>query len=268
MEVDVNDRGQILARTEMYRRYIIKVMNRLNGEVSSEFPSECNHYHHFISHLTARPTEAGFMLECCSWCSVIRNYNIHTGQCSIVYKGTTFNRICHGPTGSILACSRQNMLGPTYLGLSILKWDKEHRELCTDKSVDLQDMLIHMCYSELCDMFVGVFLYNEIKGVKLKSEADTLKLSAPIWKLSRAVDGYLIKPDALTSDKRGNVFVGDGMNNRILKINSLTGEVQSIFHLEERNKEGIGDLFWSDTEPNLIVRRGDRISCYCIPRSD
>ena len=264
VEVDVNDKDQILARTRMDNRNIIKVMNRLSGEVSSAFPSECDHW--FISRLAAHPTEASFVLECCSECCVIRNYNIHSGQCSIVYKGTASNRICHGPTGSILASGRGNIFGPEYLGLSILKWDKEHRELRIDKSVGLRDWLIQMCYSELCDMFVGLFEFSRIKGVNLKSETDTLKLSAPIWKLSRAVDGCVIKPDALTSDKRGNVFVGDGVNNRILKINSFTGTVQSIFHLEEGNKEEIRDLFWSDTEPNLIVVRGNKISTYCIPK--
>ena len=150
-----------------------------------------------------------------------------------------------------------------------MKWDKEHRELCTDKSVDPGNTLFQMCYSELSDMLVGVFKCNKIKGVMLKSEADdTLKLSAPVWKLPEVIDSQVIEPDALTSDKRGNVYVGDGANNRIMKIDSFTGTVQSIFHLEEGNKKGIRDLFWSDTEPNLIVRRGDRIISYCIPKSD
>ena len=201
-QADVNDRGQILARTNMDNRYYIKVMNRLSGEVSSEFPSGCNH--HFISRLTAHPTDAGFVLECCSWCGVIRNYNIHTGQCSNVYRDHIVDEICHGPIGSILA---YNPIKPSRS--SILKWDKEHRELRNDKSVDLEDNLSQMCYSELYDMLVGVFEDNEIKVVNLKSEADTLNLSAPIWKLSGAVDGYLITPHAITSDKRGNDFIGD-----------------------------------------------------------
>ena len=266
VKADVNERGHILARTQMYNGYHIKVMNPLSGEVSSGFPSECNH--RSISRLTAHPTEAGFVLECCSRCCVIRNYNIHTGQCSVVYKGFEADRICHGPTGSILAFSCRNIFGPKFVRLSILKWDKEHRELRTDKSVDLEDNLFQMCYSELSDMLVGVLKYSEIKGVNLNSEAVTMKLSAPNWKLSGAVDGYLITGHAITSDKRGNFFGGDGINNRILKINSFTGEVQSILHLEKLNKPWIDGLFLSDTEPNLIVASGDKISTYCIPKSD
>ena len=91
--------------------------------------------------------------------------------------------------------------------------------------------------------------------MKLETEAATLKLSAPMWKLSGLADGLVILPDAITSDKKGNVYVGDGLNNRVLKINSLTGTVHSNLHLEERNRERINSLSWSDTEPNLIMRQ-------------
>ena len=84
-----------------------------------------------------------------------------------------------------------------------------------------------------------------------------------IWRLSGKVDSLAMKPNAMTSDQKGNVFVGDETNNRILKINSMTGEVMSILLLEEKN--AICSLLWSDTEPNLIVIRGDGISFYNIP---
>ena len=249
--VCVNDTGQILVRVQVNDRYYIRVMNPLRGEVSSEFPTKC---HHFSSCLIAHPTDAGFVLESCGICEVTRNYNIHSGQCSIVCKDYITHRICHGP---ILTYQPH---------LEIFKWDKEHHELRTDKSMDLESRWNQICYSELCDMFVDVYQFKEIKAVKLETEAATLKLSAPMWKLSGLADGLVILPDAITSDKKGNVYVGDGLNNRILKINSLTGTVHSNLHLEERNRERINSLFWSDTEPNLIVRRGDRISFHCIPR--
>ena len=125
-----------------------------------------------------------------------------------------------------------------------------------------------MCYSELSDIFVVKYTDEEIKAVKLESEATTLKVSAPKWKLSGVVDGLAMKPDALTSDTRGNVYVGDGVNIRILKINSLTGDIVSILLLEEDSKTPIDSLFWSDTEPNLTVVRGNRFSTYNIPKLD
>ena len=126
-----------------------------------------------------------------------------------------------------------------------------------------------MCYSELFDMLVVVMYEDkEINAVKLVSEAAKLKLSDSIWQLSGVVDDLVIKPTALTSDKKGNIYVGDGVNSRVLKINSLTGEVLSVLLLEEQNLELIRSLFWSDTEPNLTVVRGNRFSTYNIPKLD
>ena len=192
MEVDVNDKDQILVRTEVDDRFYIKVMNRLNGEVSSVFPSECDHT---LVCLITHPTEAGFVLEGCLECNVIHNYNIYTRLWSVVYKGYITYRICHGPIGSILAYR------PPFK-ISVIKWDEEHDELRFDKSMYLEGEFDRICYSELFDMLV-VIMYkdSEIKAVKLESEAAKLKLSAPIWKLPKMVDGLVIKPDAVTSDK-------------------------------------------------------------------
>ena len=262
---DVNDKGQLLARTFGNRSFYIRVMNRFSGKVSSDFPSKCEHT---AACLISHPTDAGFVLEGCLDCEVIRNYNIHTGECSIVYRDYIPHTICHGPIGSILACSRPIVFGPTYSGLSIMKWDKEHRELRTDKSVNLEDNLFQMCYSELCDVLVGVFKYNEIKAMKLKSEATTLRLFAAIWKLPTVVDDSMISPESINSDKKGNIYVGDGVNNRILKINSFTGDIVSILLLEDESKDPIRTVFWSDTEPNLTVIRGDIVISYYILKSD
>ena len=222
--VHEKDTGQILLRTEVDDGFYIKLINRLSGEVSSEFPSKCKH---IPASLIAHPTEADFVLESCLVCKVIRNYNIKTGHCSIVYEGYTFYKMCRGPT---------------------------------------QSELIRMCYNELYDMLVVKDEENEIKAMKL-SEV-TSKLSAPIWKLSGVIDGQVIEPDALTSDKMGYIYVSDGANNRILKINGSNGDVMIILLLEEANTDPLRYLFWSDIEPNLTVVHGDKISTYCIPRSD
>ena len=99
-------------------------------------------------------------------------------------------------------------------------------------------------------------------------EAVNFKRESIIWKLSRFVDGHAVKPDAIASDKWGNVYIGDGVNNRILKINGLTGNVLNILLLKEKNEIGIHSLFCSDTEDNLTVVRGDKISIYSFPKVD
>ena len=253
MTADVNEEGQILAQTQVKRRFHIRVLDKLGREISSEFPSKCNHT---LSCLIAHPTDTDYVLESCGRCEKIRTYNIQTGQCSVVYKDYILYGInYHGPAGSILCSSAIPRK------LSILKWYKENHELRSDKSVYPMAVRL-MCYSELFHMLVVVmFGENEIQALKLEGEGTTLKFADPIWKLSRVVDGHAIKANAITSDKKGNIYVADGANNRILKINGLTGDVVSIMQTEE----GLHDLFWSDTEPNLIVAYSDKISCYCIP---
>ena len=83
----------------------------------------------------------------------------------------------------------------------------------------------------------------------------------PSWKLTGSVNGVNIDPVSLTSDIEGNVFVEYGANDRILKINSFTGNILSIFLLK-KNWETIRAIFWSKTDGTLIVQRDNRISSY------
>ena len=134
--------------------------------------------------------------------------------------------------------------------------------------MNFEGRLWSMCYSEFGDTLVFIYHRRKVEAVKLESESDTSKLSAPIWKLSGMVYSRVMKPDALTSDKRGNILVGDGANQRIMKINSLTGDIMGILLWQENNhNQEIRSLFWSDTEPILTVVRGDRFSSY-IPKLD
>ena len=120
LRADVDKEGQILARTQVKGRFHIRVLNKLGREMSTPLPSECDHDRSVF--LIAHPTDAGFVLESCTDCGVIRNYNIQTGQCSVVYKRYILYRIYHGPTGSILTTSSDIFKGPELL---ILNWDKE-----------------------------------------------------------------------------------------------------------------------------------------------
>ena len=103
----------------------------------------------------------------------------------------------------------------------------------------------------------------EIKTVRLGSESI-------VWRLFGSVDGLIIKPESMTSDLEGNAYVDDLRNNRILKINSLTGDVLSILLFDGKENEKT-DLYkisirWSNTEPNLTVRTEKHISTYFVPK--
>ena len=119
------------------------------------------------------------------------------------------------------------------------------------------ELLNTFCYVEAFDILVGGKKNGEIGGVKFGSESSK-------WNLTGVVGDLVIKPDAVTTDAEGNIYVSDGTNNRILKLNALNGDIISTILLEEDNKENIRFLLWLETEPNLTTISGDRISTYNI----
>ena len=227
----------------MNDRYAIRVMDRFGSrDVLPVIPSLCSHASACI---IAHPSDPGFVLEGCPVCEVVYNYNIQTGECKSVYNGSYGPlRMCLGPTGSIL------VLDDFFSNRSVftLRWKEDQRKLDMDKCVYSNSRLVHICsYVERFDVLV-LMQENEEIAVKLGSET-------PIWKLPGMVGGHVTNPVAVTTDAEGNVYIGDGANDRILKIDGLTGDITSVLLLEEVNKEEIDSLFWSDTEPNLTLLR-------------
>ena len=109
---------------------------------------------------------------------------------------------------------------------------------------------------------VCIYESEGVEAVRLDSELSAL------WGLSGVVDGLPVKPDSITCDTDGNAYISDGTNNRILKIDSFTGDVITVLQLGEESQMQIRCLFWSKNEPSLTVVRGDKISTHHIPQLD
>ena len=161
--------------------------------------------------------------------------------------------MCQGPTDSILVLSRK---GSKFL-LSKLKLEKEQCKLRSDESEHVENELLQMC----CTGDVLMALYGNKEYVQAVKLGD----HSLVWKLSGVVEAHAIQPDALTCDKKGNVYVSEGVNNRILKIDGVTGNVVNFLLLETKNEE-IRSLLWSDIEPNLTVVHGNRMTTYNVPQ--
>ena len=156
------------------------------AEWSIHIRSECMHHPNNV-YLIAHPTNRDYLLESCALCKVIRNYNIRTGQCKIVFRHEQLGplRMCHGPNDSILFLDMFSMR------VFELNWEKDQQELCFNRLKPLTStsrMLFQaLCYVEKFNLLIFMNTYEEIEAVEFGS------LSA-IWKLSGVVDGHMIKP--------------------------------------------------------------------------
>ena len=168
--------------------------------------------------------------------------------------------MCDGPDGSLLVMNRS-------WKLCKLDWDKtqDGAQLVLVQLIPKRTgkALLKLCYVEYHD----ILMCNMVDDKETKDyEIITMKLGSEtiIWRLFGPVEGHVFKPIAITCDPEGNAYVHDPGNIRILKINSLTGEILSILLLEV--KERILSMRWSYREPNLTVLQENQISTYFVPK--
>ena len=252
--------GLLLVRDTLYS---IRVLHRQTGDLVNNISSMCNHE---SVRVNKHPRHADYVLECCPTCRVVRAYNIKTSDYFFMYSCSTFTatfaRMFDGPAKSLFVVDSDCTLFK-------LVWDKDQSPEEEPKSVSAAAILLgttkellSLCYIEhhdllLCTVKGGKIIY-EYSVVALTLESGTI-----IWKMCGEVEGQVIKPFAITCDPEGNAYVSDRNSNRILKIDSLTGEVMSILLVEEE-EEQIRSMCWSNTKPNLTLRTKSQISTYSI----
>ena len=255
--MDVTGNDLLLVRMEEEAKYWIRIINRLTGHLTNEFPSMCNH---ICNHLSKYAQDKDYVFESCSTCQEIYVHNINSGESFSFHKGSKIVRMCDGPAGSLLVLKQGGELHR-------LDWDKtQHRA----KLVFVQNIpnmsgksRLRLCYVECHDICMYTLKDKEedksyeVIAVRLGSETI-------VWRLSGLVDGCVIKPECMTCDPVGNAYVSDRGNNRILKINSSTGVTLSIIVLKE--KAMIWSMRWSNMEPNLTLKTKNGISTYFVPK--
>ena len=228
-------------------------MDRQTGGSISYIPAACNHDG---AQLSKHPQNPDHVLDLCSLCEEIRAYSINTKRRFVVYKDSNMIRMFDGPAGSLLVLD-------SYIRLYKLNLDEYPsravflREL---PSKMLNKRFLRFCYVD----YFNILLYTVEREQHYEIMAIKVEGGNILWRLFGPVAGCVIQPKFITCDPDGNAYVSDRRNNRILKINSLTGDVLSILLVDEEQQE-IESICWSNTEPNLTTRGRNKISSYFVP---
>ncbi len=74
-----------------------------------------------------------------------------------------------------------------------------------------------------------------------------------MWKLEGIVLRWTIHPDAISSDRQGNVYITDWINNRVLVVNGLTGDVHQELTKWKKGKGCVNHLCCLDNPSQLVV---------------
>ena len=217
----------------------------------------CNHNKVRINKFPRHPDH---VFECCSICKEIRIYNINATESFLLHKqrmSPKIIRMCDGPAGCLLVSDS---------GGALLKLDWNEEKLETQMQYIREvppgiKLLLRLCDVECTDILIcTVKVDKENRDYEIL--AQKLEDGTVIWSLYGPVNGRTVKPDSITCDTDGNAYVSDQATSRILKINSLTGEVLSILQFEEETK--IHSMRWSKREPNLTLLQGNEISTYFV----
>ena len=166
--------------------------------------------------------------------------------------------MCDGPAGTLLVAETDGRL----FKLDINKFGAQ--------SVFVQNIptgngkpLLELHYVECHD--ICMYMVCDMKeDPDYEIIAAMLGSNIIVWRLFGPLHSRIMKPESITSDSQGNAYVNDRGNNRILQINSLTGEVLRILLFEEEGM--IWSIRWSNEEPNLTLSTKTGISTYFLPK--
>ena len=251
--LDVNNNDEVFARVWKNSQCKLQVINRFNGNIIRDFPSQCNHPHCRIRNF---PIDSNFLLEVCENCSAFRSYDINTGAHIVIHEGIKILAIC--VTQDSIVTLEKNLL----IKRSIWKpTEKEFIETSAIK-IDTQKEIRRFAYEAKND-----FLIISFRGDDHDTQAVELKTGTPRWSLSGRIEEKVINPIAITCDGKGHVYAGDFDNNRLLVIDGLKGKVMEILDLRE-NLGSIHHVRWSENSPEITLFHDKpelfTVSCYSL----
>ncbi len=158
--------------------------------------------------------------------------------------------MCHGPDKTILASNWR----PGSKEVLMYNTTSSHFTLKDRIHVDV-DQAFHIHYMETAK-HGGILIVSRYDIMFRKPNvisAHSVVHKAPVWKLGgKEIEGKLFAPSGMCSDpETGALYVGDWINERLIVIDSNTGEV--IQSIQLRGVGLIGYIAWCSVQPHIVL---------------
>ena len=182
-----------------------------------------------------------YLAELCTECNEIKVVDMVTHKVHKAYSGifsismnhARLYAMCSSPgEGSLLVWHQLSK------AVIQLQWNEGQKQLKEVRRVHVPgDRVYYMCYMPQADLLILSRYGGVVQAVKLQESAG----QDPVWQLQwgEEVLGKKVKPEGVSCDSEGRVYVADGGNSRVLVLNGYTGEV-----IQELLKDaGLGSVF-------------------------
>ena len=167
-----------------------------------------------------------FLAIACIYCNRIRLCNMNTGEITTAFHDPRYypGRMCHGDTGQIYVV--HNVKG----GFPILQLDCSHPQFSLIKTIQSgMKKYYAICYIPT-HRLIAISSNEDPKMVQAVS-CDTEKV---MWQLIGSVDGVECHPHGMMySPQHDTLLITDGINCRVLVLNSHDGSVRQVISLSD-----------------------------------
>ncbi len=149
------------------------------------------------------------------------------------------SKMCPGKPGQIIALDKRNRNSVIVFDVTQIPFDDK-------KEIELEMKVNHMCYLDLPG--VGGALAVTICDEEYKLGMVSLESGKLIWSIGGygcKVAGAEWKPQGVSSDNRGRLYVADEYNDRIIVLSASSGTVLQIIqgrgHMDRDGKKWVAD---------------------------
>ncbi len=211
-------------------------VNRVHASKSCDaLPASFDHFR-----LRIRSCDPDHVLASCR--EAIYRYSVQTGSGAIVYTDWDLDTMCTGPNDSVLVCNFNKILQ--------LKWNPDKTQLQRTRQVNSQFeagfSVRNMHYTALHNLVV--FASDQaLTAVKLID-------GAKVWHVAEQIQGRTLDPRGLVSDNEGRLYIADGHNQRLLVLDSESGQ---LLQNPARFPHPVYNVVWMSESKRLVLDHYD-----------